>query len=123
MTNICAMPKGSCDAYEQLVEGLRTEFGCNDVGAIAARIVESEKAEFHWEGRVRERYLGQHISYDCGDEEGAEDLSQMAILSFLAGRWHAGVCVVDGEGCASELLWLRSFEHREEAVHAFIRAR
>ncbi|HET7577031.1 MAG TPA: hypothetical protein VFK19_10790 [Sphingomicrobium sp.] len=123
MTNICAMPKGSCDAYEQLVEGLRSEFGCNDVGAIAARIVESEQAEFHWEARVRERYLGQHFPYECSDEEGAEDFSQMAILSFLAGRWHAGVCVVDGEGCASELLWLLSFERRRDAADAFVRAR
>jgi hypothetical protein len=123
MTNVSAISEGSCDAYARLVEGLQSEFGCNDVAALAERILDSEKAEFHWEARVMERYLGQHLPYDCGDEEAAGDLSRMAILSFLAGRWHAGVCIVDGDGCAADLLWLRSFERREDAADAFDRAR
>jgi hypothetical protein len=123
MTNISAAFGCSGDAYAELVEGLRTELGCADVGAIAARILDSEKAEFHWEARVKERYLGQHLPYDCGDEEAAGDLSRMAILSFLAGRWHAGVCIVDGDGCAADLLWLHTFDGRQDAEEAFDRAR
>lgn len=123
MTIISAIPGGSGDAYARLVEGLRSELGCSDIAAIAERIFEAEKVEFHWEGRVREHYLGQHSPLDCGDEDAGGELSRVAILSFLGGRWHAGVCLVDGDGYATELLWLRSFERYEEAVDAFARAR
>lgn len=122
MTIISAIPGGSGDAYARLVEGLRLEFGCVDVGALAERIFEAEKVHFHWEARVQERYLGQHFPLDFDDEEAGEDHSRMAILSFVAGRWHAGVCVVDGNGCAADLLWLRSFDRREDAAEAFARA-
>jgi hypothetical protein len=123
MTIISAIPGGSGDAYARLVEGLRLEFGCADVGALATRIFEAEKAEFHWDARVRERYLGQHFPLDFDDDEAGEELARVAFLSFVAGRWHAGVCLVDGEGCAAELLWLRSFERREDASEAFALAR
>ncbi len=123
MTIISAIQGGPGDAYARLVEGLRTELGCADVGALAERIFESEKADFHWQARVREHYLGQHMALDLCDDEGAEDISRIAILSFVAGRWHAGICLVDGEGCAVDLLWLRSFERHDEAVEAFVRAR
>lgn len=123
MTIISAIPGGPGDSYSKLVEGLRHEFGCADVGALAERIFEAEKADFHWQARVRERYLGQYSPVDLCDEEAAEDLSRIAILSFVAGRWHAGLCLVDGDGCALDLLWLRSFEDREAADEMFDRAR
>jgi hypothetical protein len=90
---------------------------------LAERIFEAEKADFHWEARVRERYLGQHFPDDFGDEDASQDLSRMAIMSFVAGQWHVGVCLVNGDGCATDLLWLRSFEQREDAAEAFARAR
>lgn len=117
------VPGGPGDAYARLVEGLRSEFGCADIGSLAERIFEAEKVDFHWQARVREHYLGQYYPPDLGDEHGDEDLSRIAILSFLAGRWHAGICLVDGEGCAADLLWLRSFERRDDALDAFERAR
>lgn len=124
MTIISDIPGASHDAYARLVEGLRLEFGCADVGALAERIFEVEKVEFHWEARIAERYLGQHFPLDFDDEDdGGDDLARMAILSFVAGRWHAGVCVVHGDGCAVDLLWSRSFERREDAAEAFVRAR
>lgn len=123
MTIISAIPGGSGDAYARLVEGLRLEFGCADVGALAERIFEAEKVEFHWEARIAERYLGQHFLLDFGDEDAGGELARVAILGFVAGRWHSGVCVVDGDGCAVDLLWSRSFEHREDAEEAFARAR
>lgn len=122
MTIISEIPNAG-DAYARLVEGLRLEFGSAEIGALAERILEAEKAEFHWESRVGERYLGQHFLLDFADEDAGEDVSRIAILSFLGGRWHAGVCLVDGDGCAIDLLWLRSFERREDASEAFIRAR
>ena len=123
MTIISAIPGGSGDAYARLVEGLRHEFGCADVGALAERIFEAEKVEFHWEARIAERYLGQHFPLDFDDEDAGSELARVAILSFVAGRWHAGVCVVDGDGSAVDLLWSRSFEPREDAAEAFARAR
>jgi hypothetical protein len=123
MTIISAVPGGSGDAYARLVDGLRLELGCHDIAALADRIIEAEKIDFHWQARVRERYLGQHFALDFDDDDAGEDISRIAILSFLAGRWHAGVCLIDGDGYAVELLWLRSFDRREEAAEAFARAR
>jgi hypothetical protein len=123
MTIISAVPGGSGDAYARLVEGLRMELGCGDIAALAERIFEAEKVDFHWQTRVREHYLGQHFALDFGDEDAGDDISRIAILSFVAGRWHAGVCLVDGEGCAVDLLWLRSFDQAEQAAEAFERAR
>lgn len=123
MTIISAIPGGSGDAYTRLVEGLRMELRCNDIAALADRIFEAEKVDFHWQARVRERYLGQHVDLDCGDGESDDGIARIAILSWLAGRWHVGVCLVDGEGCAVDLLWLRSFERHEDAADEYARAR
>lgn len=102
----------SCN--EQL-EALKVHFG----GIIASRILEAEAGDFHWEARVRERYLGLHSDDDFGT---GEELSRIAILSALGGQWHAGVCLVDGDGCVDTLLWLRSFAGLEEAESTFDRA-
>jgi hypothetical protein len=118
-----AVPGSSGDAYARLIEALRGDFGCADISALAERIFESEKVDFHWQARVREHYLGQYYPLDFGDDEAGEDISRIAILSFVAGRWHAGVCLVDGEGCAVDLVWLRSFDRRADAADAFDRAR
>lgn len=123
MTIISAIPGGSGDAYARLVEGLRMELGCHDIGALADRIFEAEKVDFHWQARLRDRYIGQHFQFDFGDDDAGDELSRIAILSFLAGRWHAGICLVDGHGCAVDLLWLRSFDRHEDASEAFTRAR
>lgn len=123
MTIISAISGGSGDAFARLVAGLKREFGQADVSALAAQILDAEKAEFHWDSRIAERYLGQHCPFDLGYEDEQADLVRMAILSEVAGRWHAGVCIVDGDGCATECLWLRSFDRRGEAAAMFARAR
>lgn len=123
MTIISAIPGRSGDAFARLVEGLRSELGCHDIGALADRIFEAEKADFHWDARLREHYLGQHFPCDFGDADTGDELSRIAILSFLGGRWHAGVCLVDGDGCAVDLLWIRSFDRHEDASEAFARTR
>ena len=123
MTIISAGSGGSGDAFALLVQGLQMEFGSVDVGALARQILESERADFHWDARVQERYLGQHLAFDVGDEDAADELARIAILSFLDDRWHAGICLIDGNGCATDLLWLRSFDRREDAAEAFARAR
>ena len=107
---------GRCEA---LVDALRAELG----GILAERVIEAEAADFLWESRLRERYLGQHIDAFDRDELSSEEVSRIAFLSFLEGRWHAGICLVDGEGEAVELLWKRTFGCREEAEIAFAQAR
>jgi hypothetical protein len=122
MTFISDIP-GSGDAYARLVEGLRQELGYADVSAVAERIFEAERAEFHWEARVQDRYLGQHLDVAFDDDHGCDELARVAVLSFVAGRWHAGICLVDGEGCAVDSLWFRSFDERDDAEESFLRAR
>jgi hypothetical protein len=115
MTTISAMADGRCDA---IVERLRAEFGA----IMADRILEAEAADFLWEGRVRERYLGQHLDVGLGLEDEEMELARIAILTFLGGRWHAATCLVDGDGNAVDLLWKRSFDGLDEAEAAFDRA-
>jgi hypothetical protein len=115
MTMISAMANSGC---EVVVDALRAEFG----PVMAARIIEAEAADFLWDARVKERYLGQHFDVGFGFEEDETELSRIAILSFLGDRWHAGTCLVDGEGRAADLLWNESFGNREEAQSAFDRA-
>ncbi len=104
---------------ETLVDALRAELG----GIVAERVIEAEAADFLWESRLRERYLGQHFDAVGDDYGSSEDVSRIAFLSFLDGCWHAGICVVDGEGAAIELLWKRTFQGREEAEIEFFEAR
>jgi len=115
MTMISTMSNGGCEA---VVDALRAEFGA----ILARRILEAEAADFLWEARVKERYLGQHFDVWFGDEPGETELARIAILSFLGGGWHAAMCLVDGEGMAVDLLWKQSFDQRNEAQAAFERA-
>ena len=115
MNMISAISKRACDAR---VDDLRAEFGA----ILADRIIEAEALDFLWEGRVSERYLGQHVA-QMDDEERSQDLSRVAVLSSIGGRWHVGSCLVDGEGAAIDLLWKREYGGREEAEIALQKAR
>lgn len=114
MNMISAISNRGCDA---IVEDLRAEFGA----ILAERIIEAEAVDFFWEGRIKERYLGQHVA-GIDDEEMSEDVSRMAVLSSIGGRWYVGMCLIDGEGDAVELLWKREFEGWAEAEIALERA-
>lgn len=116
MNVISMLEIGRCEA---MIDALRAELG----GVLADRVIEAEVADFLWESRVRERYLGQHSDAIAGDEQALGEVSRIAFLSFLDGRWHAGICLVDGEGAAVELLWSCMFGSIEEAEIAFIEAR
>lgn len=115
MTMISTIGNGRSEAR---VDALRAEFGA----IVAARIIESEAADFFWESRVSERYLGQHFDVELGAEGECIELSRIAVLSRLDGRWHAAVCLVDGDGMAADLLWKQSFARRDEAEASFDRA-
>jgi hypothetical protein len=102
---------GRCDA---VVDALQAEFGA----ILAARIFETEAADFLWEARVKERYLGQHFALG----EGAQELSRVALLSEFAGSWHSVLCLVDGDGRPVELLCKQAFDRQDAAMAAFDRA-
>ena len=116
MNFISMNPMGRCDAR---IDALRAELGC----IFADRVLEAEAADFLWDSRVLEHYLGQHIDAIPDDEGMSHDVSRVAALSFLDGAWQAGICLIDGEGAAIGLLWMRTFDSREEAEYAFIHAR
>lgn len=115
MTTITAIANGACEAR---IEALHAEFGAT----LAARIIKSEAADFLWDARVKERYLGQHFDVWMGTDEGEIELARIAFLSLLGGRWHVGACLVDGEGMAADLLWRQGFDGKDEAEAAFQRA-
>ena len=116
MTMVSTIQVRRCDV---VVDALKAELG----GVLASRIIEAEAADFLWDARVRERYLGQHVDAFNHDGMSSNDVSRIAFLSFLDGRWYAGICLVDGEGSALALLWKRRFQSREEAQIAFVQAR
>jgi hypothetical protein len=116
MNSISTVGMIRCEAR---VDALRAELG----GVLAERVIEAEAADFLWESRVRERYLGQHIDTVDDEDLSSQEVSRIAFLSFLDGRWHAGICLVDGEGSATELLSKRTFGRSEEAEMAFLEAR
>lgn len=107
MNMVSAVSQRGCDA---LVEDLRAEFGA----ILADRIIEAEAVNFLWDGRIRESYLGQHVA-DLADEEMSEDVSRIAVLSSIGGRWYVAMCLVDGEGDAIDMLWKREFQSRPDA--------
>ena len=114
MNMIYAISNRGCDAR---VEDLRANFG----GILTERIIESEALDFIWEGRIRERYLGLHLA-EFAEDELSEDVSRVAVLSSIGGRWYVGLCLVDGEGEAIDLLWKREFGGRSDAEIALERA-
>jgi len=114
--NMISMIGRGCDGA---VDALRAEFGA----VLAERMIEAEAVDFLWEARIQERYLGQQIGWDSDDEETAGEVSRIAILSALGGRWYIGMCLIDGEGVAVELVWKRQFQSRAEAEFGLLRAR
>ena len=116
MNMMSMIANGRCDA---LIDGLKAEFG----GMLAKQILEAEAADFLWEARLQERYLGEQIEELVEDDDARECLSRIAVLGILNGDWHAAVCLVNGEGAAVDLLWRRQFPTYEEAEFAFRHAR
>ncbi|SMF61179.1 hypothetical protein [Allosphingosinicella indica] len=100
------------------MDAMRVEFGA----ILADRILETELLDFLWEARIGERYLGQHFSEDWICDGDGEELSRVAIMSVLNGRFQIAACVVDGEGVPSELIWRRDCHGSDEANSMFATA-
>ncbi len=116
MNMMSAIGTRRCDVA---VDALKAEFG----GILADRILEAEALDFLWEARIQERYLGEQIDIGIDDSDIGQDVSRIAFLSILDRDWYTGICLVDGEGSAVELLWTRHCGGRAEAEFAFHQAR
>lgn len=103
-----------------LVSGLVQEFG-HDVGAaLAQRFLDAEEADFHWDARRSERWLG---SYDASGEDGDFELDRVAIIGRFEGLWFVALCIIDGDGCPHGLLGRRTFASERAARRAYADAR
>ncbi|WP_232318519.1 hypothetical protein [Sphingomonas sp. TDK1] len=99
-----------------LVAGLEREFGHEAGEALAHRFLDAEEAEFLWEARDQERWIG---SYEGADSGADVELDRVRIVGRLAGRWCVAVMIVDGDGNPHGMLGKRSFGHRRAAMAAF----
>jgi len=98
-----------------LISGLELEFGRGAGEALAHRFLEAESIEFHWDGRVEERWIG---SYPNDDEDGLE-LDRVKIVGHLDGDWYVATMIVDGDGNAHGMMGKRNFRNRAYALRAF----
>lgn len=98
-----------------LVSGLEIEFGRQAGAALAERFLDAEEADFLWDARVEERWLGGYL----GGEDGEIELDRVRILGWMDGRWFVAVMLVDGDGDAHGVLGKRSFGRAKQARRAF----
>ncbi|QCB55823.1 hypothetical protein E5675_16220 [Sphingopyxis sp. PAMC25046] len=110
-----AIAKASDGVFERLVSGLEGAFGRSAAEGLARHFIEAEGADFYWEARQRERWIG---TYERLEEEG-EVLDQVAVFGFLDGLFYVAVVLVDAFDGVEALAGLRRFERRGEAERAF----
>jgi hypothetical protein len=103
---------------EALVAGLELEFGRGAGKASAYRFLEAEEADFRWEARVEERWLG---AYESIDEEDFE-LDRIAICGWLDGKSFCATMLVDGDGQAHGMMGCRTFRSLVRARDAMLDA-
>lgn len=106
------------DGMARLIAGLDVEFGRGAGKALARHVMEAEEADFLWEARVQERWLG---SYESVDDD-ARALDRIAICGRLDGRWFASVMLVDGDGMVHATLAKRVCRSRTSAYAAMVDA-
>ncbi|HVA14046.1 MAG TPA: hypothetical protein VNF99_12400 [Stellaceae bacterium] len=115
MTAIRAHPHAEFDRYPALLEDLAQAFGSDGLASTAARIIEAEQADFHWEGRIAEMNLGAFESFDEEDER----FARVAILGYFHGNYYVAICIVDDERCVRWMTTLHRFASVQSAEIAF----
>jgi hypothetical protein len=103
---------------ESLKAGLELEFGRGAGEALAHRFLEAEEADFRWDARVEERWIGAYNSPD--DEE--FELDRIAICGRLDGKWFCATMLVDGDGNAHGMMGCRQFRSLVRARDAMLHA-
>ncbi|WP_294059903.1 hypothetical protein [Sphingomonas sp.] len=103
---------------ETLKAGLEIEFGRGAGEALAHRFLEAEEADFRWDARVEERWIG---TYESADDEDFE-LDRIAICGRLDGRWFCATMLVDGDGNPHGMMGCRQFRSLVRARDAMLHA-
>lgn len=106
---------GENRTFERLVAGLSTEFGTAAAEGLARHFIEAEDADFYWDARTAQRWLGTYESLE--DEE--ELLARLAVSGRFDGRYFVAVMIVDGDEKLQAMLGLRLFESAAEAREAY----
>jgi hypothetical protein len=102
-----------------LVAGLELEFGRGAGEALAHRFLEAEEADFRWDARVEERWIG---AYESSDDDEFE-LDRIAICGRLDGKWFCATMLVDGDGNAHGMMGCRTFRSLVRARDAMLHAK
>lgn len=119
MTMMSAIQIAKIDPVAALLADLTNGLDATSARMIARHFVDSELADFCWEARMREAWIGEYQSPDI--ESGT--LDRVAILSEFDGRFHIGIALVDGDGGVYDLRRHRSFASAWDAEAAFERLR
>jgi len=101
-----------------LVSGLELEFGRGAGEGLAHRFLEAEEADFRWDARVEERWIGAYESRDDKDIE----LDRIACFGQLDGKWFCATILVDGDGQAHGMMGSRQFRSLVRARDAMLHA-
>ena len=115
MAQIQSISEAADRVMAALVSGLEIEFGRAAGAALAARFLGAEEADFLWDARVEERWLGCYY----GSEDAGIELDRVRILGRIDGRWFVAVMLVDGDGDAHGMLGKRSLGRAAQARTAF----
>lgn len=111
---------GAADrVFDRLVAGLEMEFGSAAAEGLARIFIEAEGADFYWEARENQRWLG---GYETLEPEEAELLDRIAVTGFFDGHFYLAVLVVDGFDAVHGLLGVRHFDDRGAAEKALGKA-
>lgn len=101
-----------------LISGLELEFGRGAGEVLAHRFLEAEEADFRWDARVEERWIG---AYESPDDEDFE-LDRIAICGRLDDKWFCATMLVDGDGQAHGMMGCRRFRSLVRARDAMLHA-
>jgi hypothetical protein len=117
MATISIISTASRDAYPALLAGLQAEYGHAGAIELATHFLEAEAADFHWESRVAERWLGPCEALEDDNEE----LERIAIAGELRHVWFVAICLVDGDGAITSMHGLRLVGSARDAHEALER--
>ena len=118
MTMISILQVKTRDAYPALIAGLEAQYGREGSVEIAARFLDAELADFHWQSRMMERHLGRYEGA-LDDEDAGLELERIAILGVLKGAWFTATCIVDGDGAVHGISGIRLMKSAWDAHEAF----
>ena len=92
-----------------LIAGLEIEFGRGAGAALAQRFLDAEEADFTWDARVQERWLGSYEGGDDDDGDGCVELDRIAVLGTIGTEYFVATLIVDGDGNPHGMLGKRAF--------------